>query len=138
MANTFGSTMTVVNAGGTPAPGLLNGNVRCFIETVTYASQAAADTITVGQLPKGARFLYGLLTASVSSGSTTLAIGISGTAAKYKAAAAFTATDTPTMFGVATAAHTALAAAETIIITLAAATAPASGTLQVALFYAVD
>jgi hypothetical protein len=138
MAQTVAATSTVVAAGGTPAPGLVNGHVRCFVEVVTYASQAAADTIVVGTLPKGAKFLYGVLTASVSSGSTTIAIGVSGTAAKYKAAAAFTATDTPTMFGVATTSHVALSAAETILITLAAATAPASGTLTVALFYTLD
>lgn len=138
MAQTLGATSTVVAAGGTPAPGLVNGAVRCFVEVVTYAAQAAADTIVVGKMPKGAKFLYGLLIASVSSGSTTIAIGISGTAAKYKAAAALTATDTPTLFGVATAAHVALTAEETILITLAAATAPGSGTLTVAIFYAVD
>lgn len=135
MAETVASTMTVVRAGQTPSPGLVHGDVCVFQETVTYASQPAADTIVVGQLPKGARFLYGILCATASSGSTTIAIGIAGTPAKYRAAAAFTATDTPTLFGVSANTGVALTADETIIVTLAAATAPSSGTLDIQLYY---
>lgn len=135
MANTRGTQMTKVNAGTTPAPGFVDGSVRSFVETVTYASQASGDTIEVARLPKGAVVLGGLITTDTSTGTATLSIGISGSAAKYKAAAVFTATDTPTLFGKTAALNVALSAEETVIITIGTAALPASGTLAVTFFY---
>lgn len=138
MANTLGTQMTLLAAGTPPDPGFVDGSIRVFAETVTYAAQAVSDTIEVGRLPKGAILLYGVLTTSVSTATATLAVGVSGTAGKYKAAAALTATDTPTPFGVATALSKALTAQETIIVTVGTAALPASGTLQVTLVYAFN
>lgn len=135
MANTRAAQMTKLDAGTTPAPGFVDGTVRAFAETVTYASQAAGDTIEVARLPKGAVVLGILLTADTSSGTATIAIGTSGSSAKYKAAAAFTATDTPTWVGKAAALNTALSDEETVIITVGTAALPASGTLNVTFFY---
>ena len=121
-----------------PAVADVHGRVRVFNEKVTLASQTTSDTIEVAKLPKGARVLYGLLTSTVSLGSSTVAIGINGTTGKYRAAAAFTATDTPTPFGVATNIGEPLAAEEILFLTIGAATLPASGTLRVTVFYTLD
>jgi hypothetical protein len=113
---------------------VVNGNVRVHRATITLASQTTSDTIVVALPNIGDSFLYGVLTTDTSLGSSTVAIGISGTTAKYKAAATFTATDTPTVFGKASA-LTKLTATETIFITIGAATFPSSGTLVVDLYF---
>ena len=121
-----------------PAVADVHGRVRVFNEKVMLASQTTSDTIEVAKLPKGARVLYGLLTSTVSLGSSTVAIGINGTTGKYRAAAAFTATDTPTPFGVAANIGEALTAEEILFLTIGAATLPGSGTLRVTVFYTLD
>ena len=63
------------------------------METVTLASQTAADTIAVARLPKGAVLRGARIMTSVTLGASTIAIGIAGTTGKYRAAAVFTATD---------------------------------------------
>ncbi len=138
MANTRAAQMTKLNAGTTPAPGFVDGTVRCFNETVTYASQGIADTIEVGRLPKGAVVRGIQLCADTSSGTATISVGTSASPAKYRAAAVFTATDTPTLFGKAAALNVALAAEETVILTVGTAALPASGTLQVNLIYSFN
>lgn len=143
MTTYYGTTYTGTFADGTSPPAtpnaaLVQGKTRRIREVFAYAAQAAASLLYVGRLPQGAQFAGVRLTADTSSGSTTLAIGSSASAAKYKAAAAFTATDTPTMYGKASAMDDdPLAAAEDVYITLAAATAPASGILVCELFYTV-
>lgn len=113
------------------------GKLIVYLASITYASQAAADIIKLFKLPKGCLPLFGWLNADTSSGSTTIAIGNSGTAGKYRAAAAHTATNTPTLFGVvAGLGIVPLAADEEVIATLAAATAPSSGTLFVGMVVA--
>lgn len=134
------ANQTAAPTGYKPRATVYGGRLRRLRGTFTYNSQTTSDTLVVGNLPAGATFAFGVLTASASSGSTTLAIGITGSTAKYKAAAAFTTTDTPTMFGPAAvvgAADPALSAEEQVFVTLAAATAPASGTLVVDLYYSM-
>lgn len=110
--------------------------VRVYRETITLATQTTSDTIIIADnVPPGYTFMYGLLATTVTLGSATVAIGITGTTGKYRAAAVFTTVDTPVLFGV-TAAQAPLAAAETIFITIATASLPASGTLTTALFFA--
>ncbi|MDQ3096273.1 MAG: hypothetical protein M3Q82_10055 [Actinomycetota bacterium] len=139
MAIVYGSQSTkVLSTFATPAPGFVNGSVRVFAETLALASQATADTIYVGRLPKGAIFLYGIITTDTSLGTSTVAIGIAGATAKYKAAAAFTATETPTLFGDANAMNTTIAADEDVLLTVGTAALPAAGTLQVTLVYAFN
>jgi len=105
---------------------------------VTLASQTTSDTIEIASLPKGSRVLYGVLTTDTSLGSSTVAIGIAGTTGKYRAAATFTATNTPTLFGVTAGIGSGIASDEIVIITIAAATMPSSGTLRVMIFYSLD
>lgn len=109
----------------------VGARLRRFRGTLTLATQLIADTWQITYIPAGSLFAFGLLTTSVTLGSSTLAIGIAGTTGKYRAAATFTAADTPTLFGVNTAVgnQTPLVADESIIGTVAAANLPASGTL---------
>ncbi len=116
----------------------VHGRVRCFNEKIVLNSQPSGDTIEVARLPKGARLLYGLLNATVSLSTATIALGIAGNAGKYRTAAVFTAVDTPTLFGAAANAGEALAAEEIVVLAIGTAALPAAGTLRVQLFYAVD
>lgn len=113
----------------------LAGRVRLFREIITLASQPTSNTIVVATPRKGFAFLFGVHATDTSLGSSTVAVGITGSTAKYKAAATFTATDTPTVWGKA-AAMTKLTAAETVFITIAAAALPSSGTYVVDTYWA--
>lgn len=118
------------------------GRERLFRKVITLASQANPSTISLGRIPPGMVFIRGFLTTSASLGSSTVAIGIAGTAGKYRAAATFTATDTPTSFGIATVMSAATTGTvgsspkgtgvdEDLILTVGAAALPSSGTLVV-------
>lgn len=132
------ANQTSVPVGYKPAASVYGGRLKRLRASFTYAAQTTSDTLTVGNLPAGATFAYGVLNTDTSSGTTTLAIGTSASTAKYRAAAAFTSTDTPTLFGkAAPVVASPLSAEETVIITLAAATAPASGSLVVDLYYSM-
>lgn len=114
--------------------GVVGGRLRRFRATVTLASQADGDTIVLAKLPAGYAFAFGVINASATLGSSTIAIGTSGTAGKYRAAATFTAA-APTLFGVVGAQDdAALTAEETVIATVGAAALPSSGTMVVDIF----
>jgi hypothetical protein len=121
-----------------PAAAEVHGRLRRFKSIVTLAAQATTDTIEVAKLPKGARVAYGMITSSVTLATATIAVGITGTTGKYRAAAVFTAVDTPTPFGVATVIGVALTAEEILFLTIAVAALPGAGTLVVEIFYSVD
>ncbi len=107
-----------------------------FRATITLAAQATTDTIVVAVVPAGYDFAYGILTSTVSLGTSTIAIGITGTTGLYRTAATFTATDTPTLFGnTAAVAAVALTADQTIFITIGTAALPGSGTLMVDMYF---
>lgn len=108
----------------------VNSFVHVHRQVINYASQPTTDTPVIARIPAGHVVLGVELTADTSSGSATIAIGNATTPAKYKAAAAFTTTDTPTMFMKASAADDApLTADEEVLITIAAAALPSSGIL---------
>lgn len=124
-------TTPVTNSNGA----VQGGRIRRFRATIALASQADGDTVVLAQVPAGYAFAYGILNASATLGSSTIAIGIAGTAAKYRAAAVFTAA-APTLFGVSTAVDDApLAAQEVVILTNTTAALPGSGTLIVDLYF---
>lgn len=139
LAGTVTGLTTAAATGYKPVATVYGARLKRLRATITYAGQLTTDTLVLGNLPAGATFAFGVLCADTSSGSTTLAIGTSGSTAKYKAAAAFTATDTPTLFGklAVVGAAAALTADEQVIVTMAAATAPSSGTLVVDLYYSM-
>lgn len=68
--------------------------------TVPYDGQASGDTIVLGELPAGAVFAFGVMNATATAGaSATVAVGVAGDAAKFRAAATFTTADAPALFG---------------------------------------
>lgn len=132
----------------TMPPGLLDASLmysklrvmRAHIDmAVTDVNQA--DNVLLGKLPPGARFLAGIITASATLGSAQVAIGTNKAHAsngQYRAAATFTAVDTPTLFGLSAAQHAADASTETpIYLTTGAADLPASGRLSVFILYSI-
>ncbi len=124
-------TTPVTNSNGA----VQGGRIRRFRATIALASQADGDTVVLAQVPAGYAFAYGILNASATLGTSTIAVGIAGTAAKYRAAAVFTAA-APTLFGVSTAVDDApLAAQEVVILTNTTAALPGSGTLIVDLYF---
>lgn len=82
--------------------GVVGGRLRRFRATVDMDGQDSGDTIVLANVPPGHTFAYGVITASATLGaSATLAVGVDGTATKYRAAAVFTSANTPTLFGTA-------------------------------------
>lgn len=108
---------------------------RHQIADITLATQASGDTIEIALLPIGARVISFSLLTDTSLGSSTVAIGIAGSTAKYKAAAVFTATDTPTSYMKTAAGVAPLTVQEVVIVTIAAANFPASGNLRIVTTY---
>lgn len=135
------ANQTVAPTGYKPRATVYGARLKRMRASFTYATQTTSDVLVIGNLPVGATFAFGLVTTSVSMGTATLALGITGTTGKYKAAgSAITATDTPTLFGIATiagAADPALASEETVIGTIGTASLPASGTLVVDIYYSM-
>lgn len=136
MAQTYSTEMSGQSSVPTTMAngGVVGGRLRRFRATVTLASQADGDTIVLTKLPAGYAFAYGIINASATLGSSTIAIGNSSSAGKYRAAAAFTAA-APTLFGVVGAVDdAALTAEETVIATVGAAALPSSGTMVVDIY----
>ena len=112
--------------------------IKRFRASIALASQAfgAGNEIILAKVPAGYTFAYGVITSDTSLGSSTVSVGISGTVAKYKAAAVFTSTDTPTLFGAtAQIVNSPLTAEETIFLQTLVANLPASGNLAVDLYF---
>lgn len=139
LAGTTTGLTTAAAAGVKPNATVYGARLKRLRATVTMAAQATTDTLLLANLPAGATFAYGVINASATLGTSTLAIGVASTTGKYRAAATFTTADTPTLFG--TAATEGLAtpatAEEAIIGTIAVAALPASGTLIVDIFYSM-
>lgn len=132
------ANQTSIPVGLKPAATVYGARLKRLRATFTYATQTTSDTLIVGSLPTGATFAFGVINTSASTSTATLAIGISGTTGKYRAAAAQTTTDTPTFFGpAAQASASPLSAEEQVFITIGTASLPASGTLVVDLYYSL-
>lgn len=139
MAVLFGQQMTKLRVAPitTPDPGFVDATVRAFVEEITLATQTTSDTIEVARLPKGAKLLYGILSTSVTLATAQIALGITGTTGKYRAAAVLTAL-LPEVFGANAGIGEPTAAEEIVFITISVASLPASGTLRVILVYTFD
>jgi len=125
--NTTPPTKTDGNAVG--------GRLRRYRATINLASQAVGD-IVLNEIPAGSIFAYGVMTSTVSLGTATVAIGITGNTGKHRTAAVFTAANAPTIFGnEAAVAETALTTVETVRATTAVAALPAAGQLIIDLYY---
>lgn len=116
--------------------GLIGGRLRRYRASIAFAAQASGDDIVLFKVPAGSVFAFGMINASATFGGTaTIAIGIAGATGKYRAAATHTAT-VPTLFGLYSAADdSALAAEETILLTIAAAALPGSGSAVVDMYF---
>lgn len=121
---------------------LQGGKVRSLQASFNLASaaQANGDVLTLGQIPANARIKTIRMTSTVTLATTTIAIGIAGTVAKYRAAAVFTTVDVPTNVGPGALAKAAAAnsVAETLIATVSTAALPAAGTLIFEVEYVTD
>jgi hypothetical protein len=119
-----------------PAATVYGARLKRMRASFTMASQATTVVLQLGTLPAGATFSHGLLSTDTSLASATLAIGIVGTTGKYRTAATFTSTNTPTLFGNTAAIVAAPATADTPIIgTIATDALPSSGNLCIDIFY---
>lgn len=124
---------------GTTQPRLsgfnVGGKIRRYVATITLASQATTDWILLARLRAGEKFIGGRITASATLGSSVVAVGTNATHAsngQYRAAGTFTAVDTPTEFGLASAKASARLAVDTdVFLTIATAALPSSGTLVI-------
>lgn len=139
LAGTTTGLSTAAGTGYKPNATVYGARLKRLRASVTMASQTTSDTILLGNLPAGATFVYGVINTTATLGTSTVAIGITGTTGKYRAAATFTTADTPTLFGTAAqqALASPLAAEESVIATIAVANLPASGTLIVDLVYSM-
>lgn len=137
MANTNSDVAALLTATPRQQPNgnSYGGRLRRYRHIVTLASQAGGDTVTLGEIPAGSVFAFGVLTASATLGSATIAIGTAASPGKYRAAATHTAT-TPTFFGASTAVDDdPLSANETLLLTNTTAALPSSGTLVVDMYF---
>lgn len=122
-----------------PNGAFVNGRIRRSRATLTLASQTTSDYVLLANQRTGDAFAFGIITASATLGSSVIAVGTNSTHAsngQYRAAATFTAVDTPTLFGLASAVSgTQVSAPTPIYMTIATATLPSSGTLVIDLYF---
>lgn len=122
-----------------PSAGAYGARMRRYRASITLATQTVADNILLAVIPSGSIFDFGMITSSVSLGTAVVAIGTSqvhATNGQLRAAGTFTAVDTPTLFGTAAAMTQAALSADTrIYLTLATASLPGAGTLDIDLYY---
>jgi hypothetical protein len=120
----------------------MGGKLRVAQAVFTFATDAQGTYTIPIRLPRGARVLETAINTSVTTGSATIALGIAGTVAKYRAAAAVTSADLWVTQGVATTGGALnaicgvpLLVDEQLIMTTAAATLPASGRMVIRVTY---
>lgn len=140
MATTYATEVSSVLDGTLPAEksdGAVHGaRLMRRRATITLASQADGDVIVLAEKKPGEHFAYGVITTDTSLGTATVKVGPESSDAAYRAAADFTATNTPTLFGPAAAISSEPATdGENIVATVGTAALPASGTLVIDLFF---
>ncbi len=115
------------------------GDLFVYQATIALASQATTDTIVLAYIPPGNSFQFALLSTDTSLATSTIAIGITGSTGKYRAAAVLTTTNTPAFSAapVASYANVPLTAPETQFITIAVAALPATGLLVYQQYWAM-
>jgi hypothetical protein len=125
---------------------MVGAKPHIWTERITLAAQASGVNIPIARIPYGSILNNIVLVSTVSLGTSTVAIGDMNNTARFKAAAVFTTVDTPTSVLNATSAGASLTtcydylavastAYEDVIMTIAAAALPASGTLVVSVVY---
>ena len=110
--------------------------LRRFRATVALSGQGNGDDVVLFRVPAGSVFAYGVLNTSISLGTSTLAVGVSGTTNRYRNAGDLTVPDTPTLFGnTAEVSGAGLATDIDVLLTIGAAALPGSGTLVVDMYF---
>jgi len=139
LANTGGNLQTLPDQ-------RVGAKTHVWTERITLAAQASGVNIPVARIPYGSALLDIMVTGSVSLGSATLAFGDMNNVARFSAAAVNTGVDASAhklnsasagallttcydYLGVASQAY------EDVIMTVAAAALPGSGTLVVSVYY---
>jgi hypothetical protein len=109
------------------------GRVKRYRASITLKGQLPGDLIQLCTLPVGSTFMLGIITSSVSLGSSTLGIGTVGASTKYRGqSAGLTAVETPNLFNAsAVAAADPSVAEEVVYATIGGAALPGSGTLVI-------
>lgn len=134
-----------------PADPAYGSNVKRFRSVLNLAALATAtfgatqagvpttDWVMLAIAPAGHVFDFGIITSSVTLNTAVVAIGTSPTHAsngQYRAAATFTAVDTPTLFGTATGQAAAALTADTpVYLTTTTGAVPSAGTLVIDLYF---
>lgn len=120
-------------------PHASGGKVKVVTENFVYNTDVAGSyAIGGGVIPVGARVVDAYFVTSVTTGSATLALGIAGTTAKYINAAAVTTANQRTVQVNQAALLVEITTAEQLLLTVAAASLPASGNLKIVLTYVID
>lgn len=103
-----------------------------FDMAVAAVKKVSGDTNVICQVPANEKVVAIIMLASVTMGaSATIAIGVAGTPAKYRAAATFTTANAPQLLMLSSAGDDApLSAEEEIIFTIGTADLPGAGVLQ--------
>jgi hypothetical protein len=110
----------------------LRRTVSSFVCDATNCGAAAAGSrLMLPRVPKGARGIKHRITVSATLGTSTLALGITGTTAKYAAAATYTTANSPVTIAKAANLAAELAADEDQFLTTAVAALPNDGTIIV-------
>lgn len=141
MTDLLSTELTGINSTPRTIPNgaFVGGRIRRYRATITMAAQATTDNILLARARAGEAFAFGILTASATLSTSVIAIGTSqthGSNGQLRAAATFTAVDTPTFFGLASAVSQSQLSAQTpIYLTIATAALPGAGTLVVDLYY---
>lgn len=132
---TFNSVQAAAKAAGAKLDGRIHGGtLRRFRADVQLAAQASGDVGNLVTLPRGYSFAFGVLNSDTSLATATISIGVAASTAKFRAAAAFTAIDTPTLFGKQAPTEEAEGDAQDITLTVGTAALPAAGNLTVDIY----
>lgn len=131
-----GSAVPALKADGRKVHSRRRETLATFDLSQATVAKNSGDTNVIGVLPKGHRFAGVRITSSVSLGSSTIAIGYAGAPAAFRAAAAFTAVETPTSVALTSAITADPFDSDTeIFFTVGAAALPSSGLLVMELLY---
>lgn len=111
------------------------GRLVRYRATITMDEQASGDDIILAHVPGNLNFAFGIINASATLSTATIAIGYGASANEYRAAATFTAA-APTFFGPAAAvADDPNPGVRTVRALIGVAALPSSGTLVIDLYY---
>jgi hypothetical protein len=126
------TTRPTVKNPGNAVSAKLRRTVSTFVCNAAGCGAAAAGSrLMLPRVPKGARGVKHRVTVSATLGAATLAVGITGTIAKYGAAATYTAPETGVSLAKTVNLAAELAADEDQFLTTAAAALPNGGELIV-------